>query len=63
MPQVAKDSKVTDTLYSRLGGYDAIVAVADNLLPRLAGDDQLRRFWDHRVLAHSGQKATYSPGA
>lgn len=36
------------TLYSRLGGYDAICAVADNLLPRLVADDQLGRFWAHR---------------
>ena len=36
------------TLYSRLGGYDAIAAVADNLLPRLMSDDQLGRFWQHR---------------
>lgn len=36
------------TLYARLGGYDAIAAVADNLLPRLMGDDQLGRFWEHR---------------
>ena len=37
-----------NTLYSRLGGYDAISAVADNLLPRLMNDDQLGRFWEHR---------------
>ena len=38
----------TATLYARLGGYDAIAAVADNLLPRLMGDEQLGRFWEHR---------------
>ncbi|MDA0738497.1 MAG: group 1 truncated hemoglobin [Nitrospirae bacterium] len=38
----------TDSLYSRLGGYDAIVAVTDNLLPRLMQDPQLGRFWAHR---------------
>jgi hypothetical protein len=27
-----------DFLYSRLGGYDAIAAVADGLLPRLRSD-------------------------
>ena len=37
-----------DTLYARLGGYDALSAVADNLLPRLAGDPQLGRFWANR---------------
>ncbi len=37
-----------NTLYTRLGGYDAIAAVADNLLPRLMSDPQLGRFWEHR---------------
>ncbi len=36
------------TLYERLGGYDAINAVANNLLPRLMADEQLGRFWQHR---------------
>ncbi len=36
------------SLYQRLGGYDAIAAVANALLPRLTGDEKLRRFWDHR---------------
>src|SRR5262249_54280279 len=36
------------TLYERLGGYDAICAVANNLLPRLQADPQLARFWQHR---------------
>jgi hemoglobin len=36
------------TLYERLGGYDAIAAVANDLLPRLQGDPQLGRFWAHR---------------
>ena len=36
------------TLYERLGGYDAISAVANNLLPRLQADPQLGRFWQHR---------------
>jgi len=35
-------------LYERLGGYDAIAAVANDLLPRLQGDSQLGRFWEHR---------------
>lgn len=37
-----------ETLYARLGGYDAIAAVANDLLPRLMGDDRLGRFWAHR---------------
>jgi len=36
------------TLYERLGGYDAISAVVNNLLPRLIADIQLGRFWEHR---------------
>jgi len=36
------------TLYERLGGYDAITAVAKDLLPRLNSDPQLGRFWAHR---------------
>ena len=36
------------TLYERLGGYDAISAVANDLLPRLKADPRLGRFWQHR---------------
>ncbi len=36
------------TLYGRLGGYDSIAAVADDLLPRLMSDPELGRFWQHR---------------
>jgi hemoglobin len=36
------------TLYERLGGYDAICAVAGDLLPRLQADPQLARFWQNR---------------
>lgn len=32
------------TLYQRLGGYDAIAAVADDFIHRLATDKQLARF-------------------
>jgi hemoglobin len=41
-------SDETPTLYQRLGGYDAIAAVANDLLPRLRADPQLGRFWAHR---------------
>jgi len=37
------------TLYERLGGYDAISAVANDLLPRLRNDPQLGRFWKNRA--------------
>jgi hemoglobin len=33
------------SLYSRLGGYDAIAAMVDDLLPRLRSDELLSRFW------------------
>jgi hemoglobin len=36
------------TLYERLGGYDAITAVVNNLLPRVEADKLLGRFWAHR---------------
>jgi hemoglobin len=39
---------MADTLYKRLGGDDAIAAVADDLLPRLMADSRLGRFWKHR---------------
>jgi hemoglobin len=32
------------SLYKRLGGYDAIAAVTDEFIARLAGDKQLARF-------------------
>ena len=37
------------TLYARLGGYDAIAAVCNDLLPRLMGDARLGRFWQNRA--------------
>ncbi len=36
------------SLYERLGGYDAIAAVVNDLIPRLQGDALLGRFWQHR---------------
>ncbi len=36
------------SLYGRLGGYDAIAAVVNDLLPRLRADPLLGRFWQHR---------------
>ena len=35
----------TATLYKRLGGYDAIAAVTDDFIGRLASDKQLARFF------------------
>lgn len=39
---------MSDTLHARLGGYDAIATVANDLLSRLTADSQLGRFWEHR---------------
>jgi hemoglobin len=37
------------SLYERLGGYDAIAAVVNDLLPGLRNDPQLGRFWKNRA--------------
>lgn len=42
-PQAAAGA--TDTLYKRLGGYDAIAAVTDDLITRLVTDPQLSEFF------------------
>jgi hemoglobin len=42
-------SSSAKTLYARLGGYDGIAAVCDDLLPRLMSDPQLGRFWQNRA--------------
>jgi len=36
------------TLYARLGGYDAIAAVSEDLVSRLMADPVLGRFWANR---------------
>jgi hemoglobin len=36
---------VTESLYQRLGGYDAIAAATDDLLARLQSAPQLRDYW------------------
>jgi hemoglobin len=40
-----RSSMQTKSLYERLGGYDAIAAVTDDLLARLLNDPQLGVFW------------------
>jgi hypothetical protein len=44
---------MADTLYKRLGGYDAIVAVADDLLVRLQADPRLARFCSRQLWSFS----------
>ena len=41
----AADTPAQKSLYQRLGGYDAIAAVTDDLLVRLVQDKQLTRFF------------------
>jgi len=38
-------AKAEESLYRRLGGYDAICAASDELLSRLQADPQLGGFW------------------
>jgi len=42
----AKTQKAS--LYTRLGGYDAIAAVINETMPRLMADPKLGRFWSNR---------------
>jgi hemoglobin len=53
--QTTSAPKAQDTLYKRLGGYDAIAAVADDFLGRLMADPQLKRFFQG-VSADSGKR-------
>lgn len=48
-----------DTLYKRLGGYDAIAAVVDNFVPRLVKDPMLGKYFVHSqdTLMHIRQLA------
>jgi hemoglobin len=39
------DQHMEKSLYQRLGGYDAIAAVTDDFIGRLAGDKSLQRFF------------------
>ena len=41
----AQSSSASPALYTRLGGYDAIAAVTDDFLGRLAADKQMSRFF------------------
>jgi hemoglobin len=44
----APDAAAKASLYTRLGGYDAIRAVVDDLGARLGADPVLARFWANR---------------
>ena len=43
-PTTHAQDKTEKSLYERLGGYDAVAAVCDEFIKRLAGDKQLARF-------------------
>jgi len=38
-------AQTSPTLYKRLGGYDAVAAVTDEFIARLAGDPQFKGFF------------------
>ena len=40
-----ENSATQESLYKRLGGYDAIVAAVTDLMPRLYNDSQLWVYW------------------
>lgn len=42
------DQTTADSLYSRLGGYDAFAALNEALFNRLKEDPEIGRFWKHR---------------
>jgi hemoglobin len=44
-PPQANSTTQLPTLYKRLGGYDALAAVTDDFIGRLAGDPKLSRFF------------------
>ena len=44
----ASNDAAPPSLYARLGGYNAIAAVVDDLVQRLAADPELGRFWANR---------------
>src|SRR5258705_13523296 len=44
-PAAPQAAAAQDSLYKRLGGYDALAAVTDDFLGRLATDKQMSRFF------------------
>ena len=42
---MTSDETQEQSLYQRLGGYDAIAAATDDLLGRLLGDPRIKDFW------------------
>jgi hemoglobin len=56
---VAQGPPKPDSLYKRLGGYDAIAAVVDDFVPRLVKDPTLAKYFVHSqdTLMHIRQLA------
>ena len=45
-----KSAQTTESLYKRLGGYDALAAFVADLMPRLYGDPTLWVYWKGKSL-------------
>ena len=50
MSERQASANVGDTLYKRLGGYDAIAAAVADLMPRLRSDPKLWVYWKGKSL-------------
>jgi hemoglobin len=59
VPSLALAQAKPDSLYKRIGGYDAIAAVTDNFVPRLVQDPALAKYFVHSkdTLMHIRQLA------
>jgi hemoglobin len=50
MSERQASANIGDSLYKRLGGYDAIAAAVANLMPRLRSDPKLWVYWKGKSL-------------
>ena len=59
VPSIALAQAKPDSLYKRIGGYDAVAAVTDNFVPRLVSDPALAKYFIHSkdTLMHIRQLA------
>lgn len=48
--QASAQAKTGPSLYKRIGGYDAIAAVVDDFIPRIATDPQLAKFFSGHAI-------------
>jgi hemoglobin len=49
---VSNTPAAADTLYERLGGYDAIQAVVDQMIANVAADRRINKFFAHADIPH-----------